>query len=166
MILFVIGIGSALFHTYATRWAAMVDTLPILAYILVFIYLTHRDTLGLSRLWAGIVMLMFLPYAAIIVPILDSLPFFRISNFYWTVPILLVAYAVGLRHSQPAVARGYVMGAAILSLSITLRSIDEILCAAWPHGTHFGWHILNAVMLGYMIHVYTAHVLAGRWARR
>jgi len=25
------------------------------------------------------------------------------------------------------------------------------LCASVPHGTHFMWHILNAIMLGWMV---------------
>jgi len=45
-------------------------------------------------------------------------------------------------------------GAAILAVSLTFRSLDASLCAAIPLGTHFMWHVLNAVMLGWMIHVY------------
>ena len=37
-ILAAIGIGSFLFHSFATRWAALADVLPILIYILVYIY--------------------------------------------------------------------------------------------------------------------------------
>lgn len=153
-ILGLIGIGSYLFHTHATAWAALADTAPIGAFILVYLFLINRDALGLPVLWAGVATAMFVPYAALVVPILDNVPFLRVSNFYWTVPILLVIYGVGLRHRRPELARGLWTGAAILTLSITVRSIDETFCPAWPLGTHFGWHILNAVMLGYMIAVY------------
>ena len=166
VILFVIGIGSTLFHTFATAWAAMADNLPILSYILVYIFLIHRDVLGLTPVWAGAVVLAFLPYAALVVWVLQPVPFFGISSFYWTVPILLVVYGVALRHRLPVLVRGFWTGAAILALSITFRSFDEILCDRIEIGTHFMWHILNAVMLGYMIHVYARHVLAGRGAGR
>jgi hypothetical protein len=33
-------------------------------------------------------------------------------------------------------------------------------------GTHFLWHILNGVMLGWMIHVYIRHMLARAAVRR
>jgi hypothetical protein len=42
-------------------------------------------------------------------------------------------------------------------LSLVFRSLDEIVCPAVPLGTHFLWHILNAVMLGWMIEVYRRH---------
>jgi len=35
-------------------------------------------------------------------------------------------------------------------------------CVDFPLGTHFLWHILNAVMLGWMIEVYHRHALSGR----
>jgi hypothetical protein len=36
----------------------------------------------------------------------------------------------------------------------------------FPLGTHFGWHLLNAVMLGWMIEVYRRHMLAPPLPRR
>jgi len=102
---------------------------------------------------------LFIPYAAILVPILSQFPFIRISAFYWSVPILLGIYALILRR-KPAFAQGFVIGAGLLSLSIIIRSLDEILCDAIPIGTHFMWHVLNGIMLGWMIHVYTRHMLA------
>ena len=165
-LLFAIGIGSGLFHTLATLWASLADVVPIGLFILTYLFLVNRDVLRLP-LWAALLgTVMFVPYAAILLPVLDQIPFVQISNFYWTVPILLLVYAIGLRRTQPETARGFLIGAGILTLSICLRSVDEIFCPGWPVGTHFAWHILNAVMLGYMIHVYTAHVLAGRWSRR
>ena len=166
VILFVIGIGSTLFHTFATAWAAMADNLPILSYILVYVFLIHRDVLGLKAVWAGAVTAGFIPYAALVVWVLQPVPFFGISGFYWTVPILLVVYGWALRGRMPGLARGFWTGAAILAASITFRSLDESLCARLPVGTHFMWHVLNAVMLGYMIEVYARHVLAGRGAER
>ena len=166
LILFVIGTGSYLFHTHATAWAALSDVAPIGLFILTYLFLVNLHVLALPRWIALIATAAYLPYAALLVPILDSIPFIAISNFYWTVPLLLLAYAFGLRRRKPAISRGFVTGAAILSLSITVRSLDEILCPAWPIGTHFVWHCLNAVMLGYMIHVYHTHVLAGSRTRR
>ena len=153
-ILFAIGVGSFLFHTYATVWAVIMDVVPIGMFILVYLYLVHRDFVGLP-LWASVLATAgFVPFAAVVVPVLNQVPFFAISNFYWTVPILLLTYAFGLRKKLPHEARGMVIGAVILCTSITLRSLDEGLCADWPMGLHFLWHILNAVMLAWMIEVY------------
>ncbi len=99
-------------------------------------------------------------------PAFDALPFFTISSFYWPVPLLIAAYAVALRHRHPATARGLGLGAGILTLSLIFRSLDDPLCPHVPTGTHFLWHILNAVMLGWMIEVYRRHVLAAPPSRR
>ena len=82
------------------------------------------------------------------------------------VVVMIAAYAMLLRRSQPTTARGLAIGAAILMLSILLRSLDEPLCTTLPLGTHFTWHILNALMLGWMIEVYRRHMLVKRQRAR
>lgn len=160
-ILVTIGVGSGLFHTFATGWASLADTAPIGLFILTYLYLTNRHILGWPIGAAALGTAAFVPFAAVVVPAMNALPFFRVSNFYWTVPILLLVYAATLLRHAPATRQGFVIGAAILSVSITLRSLDQTLCAALPIGTHFLWHLLNAAMLGWMIRVYLRHMLAG-----
>jgi peptidoglycan/LPS O-acetylase OafA/YrhL len=159
IILVAIGIGSYLFHTHATIWAVTIDVIPIGVFILVYLFAVNRDIVLMSGWKALLATTAFFPYAGVVVWATNQLPFFHISNFYWTVPLLLCIYAVGLR-GRPRITSGFLIGAAILSLSITVRSVDEILCDTIPFGTHFLWHILNGIMLGWMIHVYTRHMLA------
>ncbi len=158
-ILFVIGVGSFLFHTHATIWASVADVAPIGIFILTYLFVVNRDMVPMGGWLAAFATALFIPYAAALVPMLNRIPFIAISNFYWTVPILLALYAVFLRR-RPGIAQGFLIGAALLCLSITIRSLDEILCDVIPIGTHFIWHIMNGIMLGWMIHVYTRHMLA------
>lgn len=162
-ILFVIGIGSGLFHTFATRWAGVADVLPILGYILAYIYFANRYFWGWSPLWSGVGTAGFVPYAAATVPLFALVPGLGSSAGYAPVPLLIFAYAFLLRGRLPGVARGLAIGAAILCLSILFRSLDDPLCSAFPLGTHVFWHLLNAVMLGWMAEVLRRH-LAGRGA--
>lgn len=81
-------------------------------------------------------------------------------------PLLIAIYAVLLRHRARDTARGLAIGVAILLLSMTARILDDPLCGVLPIGTHFVWHLLNATMLGWMIAVWTRHVLAARQAGR
>ncbi len=162
-ILFAIGVGSYLFHTHATQWSAMADVIPIGVFILVYLFAVNRDIVPMPWWLAVFATACFIPYAVLLVPVLNQIPFIMISNFYWTIPILLLLYAILLRH-RPGIAEGFLIGIAILCVSITLRSVDEILCMHWPIGTHFFWHILNGVMLGWMIEVYRRHMLATRAA--
>lgn len=160
VVLAAIGIGSFLFHTFATQWASAADVLPILVYILGYIYLANSAYWGLKRLPALGLTLLFFPYAGATVPLFNSLGFLGSSAGYAPVPVLIYAYAFLLRHRLPEVARGLTIGATILVVSLAFRTIDEPLCAGFPLGTHFMWHILNAIMLGWMIEVYRRHILA------
>jgi hypothetical protein len=165
VVLVVVGVTSFLFHTLATVWASTADVAGIALFILIYLFATNRDMVPMGGWLAVFATALFVPYAAAVVPVLNLVPFLAISNFYWTLPLLLLGYAVFLRH-RPGVSQGFLVGAALLSLSITIRSLDEILCDLIPIGTHFVWHMLNGVLLGWMIHVYIRHMLAtGRGGR-
>ena len=166
VVLAVIGVGSWLFHTHATAWAALADVLPILIYILVYIYAANRAYWGLRPLPALGLTALFLPYAAATAPLFGMIPGLGSSAGYAPVPLLIAIYALLLRHRLPQVARGLAIGAGLLIASLIFRTIDEPLCGVVPFGTHFMWHILNATMLGWMIAVYRRHMLAGQAARR
>lgn len=165
-ILFAIGIGSGLFHTFATRWAALADVVPIALFILTYVHAANRSVLRLSPLLAGIGTAAFVPYAAVTGPVFDALPFFTVSSFYWPVPLLILLYAAYLRRREPGVARGFAVGAGILIASLTFRSLDMTVCPRLALGTHFMWHVLNGIMLGWMIEVLVRHRLAGQGERR
>lgn len=159
VILSMIGLGSFLFHTYATRWSAMADVLPILIYILVYTYLANRAYWGLS-LWPSLgLTALFIPYAAALTPVFVWLGIGGGSAGYAPVPLLILIYAILLRNRLPEVSKGLAAGAGILILSLTFRTVDMPACHDFPLGTHFMWHILNGVMLGWMIEVYRRHTL-------
>ncbi len=160
VILAMIGLGSYLFHTHAQGWSALTDTGSIAAFILIYLYAASRDFLGLSPLLASVCVVGFFPFAATMTPVFSMLPVVNVSAGYLPVALLIAIYGLILRKKAPETARGLLVGAAILLVSIVLRSLDMPLCGAFPVGTHFLWHILNATMLGWMIEVYRCHMLA------
>jgi hypothetical protein len=83
------------------------------------------------------------------------------SAGYAPVPVLILAYAWLLRRRAPEVARGLAVGAGVLVVSLAFRTLDGPLCGLVPVGTHFLWHVLNGVMLGWMILVYVRGVSHG-----
>lgn len=158
----VIGTGSFLFHTYATRWAAQADVIPIGVFMLAYLAYALCRYLGLH--WIVVVACVGLfvwvmqavgdlrctaPLAMTGAP---SGPCFNGSLGY--APALFVMLGIGailgvMRHP----AWGYVLGAGVVFLfSMTFRSIDLEACALTrldgrALGTHFLWHILNATTL-------------------
>ncbi|WP_418591884.1 ceramidase domain-containing protein [Ponticoccus sp. (in: a-proteobacteria)] len=165
-VLFIIGVGSFLFHTLAQPWAGLADTLPILGFVLLYIFAANRDFWRLGTWPAAGLTLLFFPFAAATTPLFAMIPGIGGSAMYMPVPLLIALYAAMLARRAPQTARGLAIGAAILLVSLTARVLDEPLCAVWPLGTHFLWHMLNAAMLGWMIHVWTRHRLATRRAGR
>lgn len=158
VILVGIGIGSYLFHTHAQVWSALADTAPILLFILTYIFAMNRDVWQLRPLYAGIGAALFVPYAALTIPVFQLIPGLGGSAAYAPVPLLILIYAILLSKRRPDTARGLATGAVILIVSITFRALDAPICMQFPTGTHFLWHILNATMLGWMIEVYRRHL--------
>lgn len=156
-----IGVASGLFHTLANQWSGAADSLSILVFILIYVYLAGRRILGLSPVLAGASVLGFFPYAigasfliaTALGPLNGSVP-------YVSVALLIAIYGAIAWRARPDIARGLFVGAAILCVSITARSVDEAVCGTLPFGTHFLWHCLNAIMLGWMITV--IHRIGGR----
>lgn len=158
-VLFVIGIGSWLFHTHANPLTSLMDVVPIVAFILLYVFAATRDYFG-ARPWvAAVVTAGFIPYAALTVPLFQQVPGLGSSASYAPVPLLIGVYALLLRRRLPQVARGLAIGAGLLVVSLTFRTLDQASCAVLPIGTHFMWHILNAIMLAWMIEVWRRHRL-------
>ena len=156
-VLAAIGIGSFLFHTFATPWAALADTVPILCFVLLYIFAANRDYWQMTRRRAALVTLAFLPFAALTTPLFAMIPGAAGSAAYMPVPTVILIYAALLRRRAPATARGLAIGGGLLCLSLTFRSLDLPTCAGLPNGTHFLWHLTNAFMLGWMIETYRRH---------
>ena len=156
VVLALIGVGSFLWHTFATRWAGLADVAPILAFILIYLFGATRDFLG-ARPWvAALVTALFLPYAAAFAWALGLVvPGLGANGLYLSVAVLIAGYGLWLRAT--ATGRGLLVGAGILLASLGARMADDHVCTVFAPGSHFLWHVLNAIMLGWMIRVYLRH---------
>lgn len=155
LILGVIGVGSFLFHTFAQVWAMVADVAPIQVFILVYLALATIRFFTLPW-WAGVAAAAaFVPASLVVARAIGAI-FGPLNGSvgYAPVPILILGYAALLARRAPATARGLAIGAALLAVSLFFRTIDASVCAAFPLGTHFLWHLLNAAMLGWMILVF------------
>ncbi|QEH38115.1 Ceramidase [Aquisphaera giovannonii] len=139
-----VGVGSALFHTFATPWANVADLAPILAFQLAFLwlYLRHAARLGTRPAAALVathavtcVLMVFLP------------PYFNGSVLY--APTLVVLIGLATYHARTGQPGRWTLAAAagVFCASLAFRSIDELICPSFPYGTHFLWHLLNGILL-------------------
>lgn len=159
----IIGVGSFLFHTLATRAAVVADVVPIAVFTLSYLVFALRR-LAEAR-WVSVIALVglflacvagsqMLPCPTGLLPATAAFgrPCFNGSLMYVPAWISLVSFAVYMaRLDHPAT--GYLAKAAVLNgLALVFRTIDIEVCGASElagamRGTHGLWHVLNALAL-------------------
>ena len=161
-----IGLGSLAFHLFATEATELLDVVPIGIFILVYLGFALNRFLGVP---AGFTVLLVIGFTALMamtvqvrcwdggvgIPgpeIQGAKPCLNGSIFY--LPALIALIVVGLiaEERRHRAAPYLLWAAAILTVSITLRSLDLALCDqividGRKVGTHFAWHVLNALAL-------------------
>lgn len=139
-----IGAGSFTFHAFATGWAEWLDVLPILLFQLVFLWRYFCDVVG-WRPWAAGLFLVGFVAAGVEAGSHPQLANGSLSYL----PALLVLLGIGVWHRRAGFAGGaYLLAAAgTFFVSLLFRSIDNAVCSGFAVGTHFLWHVLNAMVL-------------------
>jgi hypothetical protein len=139
-----IGIGSFLFHTYATNWTRFLDVLPILLFQFVFMWVYMRKIIELEFIYAAGLLILYIFFALL------GRQFPQILNgslSYATTIILLLS--LGLYHLIDKKRERFILlvALAVFSLALFFRTIDTMICPYFPIGTHFLWHIINGVLV-------------------
>ena len=144
-LIFVIGAGSTLFHTFATFWAMLSDTLPILAFQICFIVLYSRFVMRWSCWKSGVLLALFF----VAMGLAMNLPRHWLNGSLEYAPAFLFVFGLGLYHWRFALRERFTLSLAafIFALSVSFRSIDMAICPTFPLGTHFLWHCLNGAVL-------------------
>lgn len=147
ILIFAIGLGSGLFHSYAiigTKWC---DVIPIGMFLLTYLWLFFRQVVGLAKGHAVLGLFAFLVTTGLAGSIADPVTS-NGSQWYlgtWISLLAISAYYAGARkfrsHMKMALAT------ALFSLSLIFRTIDMKVCHLVPSGTHFLWHLLNASVI-------------------
>lgn len=151
----VIGIGSFLFHTHATRAAQLADVLPITIFMVAFLCFALRELLKWKTpaLVLGVVGFLLAGSLAGYVERHFELTFLNGSSAYLHALLFLAVVGHFIRDTHWPEARLFLVAMAIFSISLVLRSLDIAICESWPLGTHFLWHVLNGALLAVLIRI-------------
>jgi hypothetical protein len=141
-----VGIGSFIFHTVATRGALLADVIPIAVFIYAYLLLALRRFVHLPLAVSIAVVVAYVAGAEALSRLAPPRAFNGSIDY---LPALIALIAVALAAHGPA-RRGLGLAAAIFAGSLALRTLDIAVCDAFPLGTHFVWHMLNATLL-YML---------------
>lgn len=171
----VIGCGSFAFHTLATRTAAVADVAPIGIFMLAYFALALRRFLSLTLIWSGAATLAF----ALVLWLapgwlrsaaagLDFPASQLLRGAAGYLPALVALLGIGLlvaaqgkTRREPTGSR-LIWAALVFAVSLSLRALDPVLCddliiAGAKTGTHFAWHLLNALMLFLLLRAALVH---------
>jgi hypothetical protein len=138
-----VGLGSFTFHTVATRGAMLADVIPIAIFIYGYLLLALRRFLHLS---AAVAIAIIVGYAAGAQALSWLAPPHALNGSIGYLPALVAMVAMA-RVTHGRARRGLELAVMIFTVSLALRTIDLAACETFPVGTHFLWHVLNAVVL-------------------
>ena len=158
---FGIGVGSFLFHTFANRWSLLTDVIPIWCFVLLIILSglhrvggvsIKRVLIGLGLVTGTVVILMWaLPDSNANEPVArDAAPLNGSLGYApaWIAMVLFAIFTLFRRHP----VWPWVMAATLtFTLSLGFRTVDLMWCDAFSLGTHFIWHLLNGLMIGFLL---------------
>lgn len=141
-----IGIGSGLWHTFATPWAFLLDIVPIGLFISLYL-LSFLVRVARAPWW--LVAALFLGYQVLHFGVIASVPRGTLhgSVYYFPAAASLAAMAAFLHLRGDVLWRPMLAGFGLLACSLTFRTLDMPLCERLPAGTHFLWHVFNAALL-------------------
>lgn len=139
-----IGIGSGLFHTFATTWANILDVLPIVCFQLCFIGLYSGQVIRMRYGYVGALLISFLLISRWSGEFSDIL---NGSLSYAPAFLVLLGFGLYHYHQQKHEPFGLLVASGVFLLSLSFRTLDQTVCPYLPIGTHFLWHLFNGVLL-------------------
>ena len=134
-----VGIGSFLWHTYPTMLTLILDIVPILFFIMWFIWLYTRNVIRMRSLFA------VASVAAFLLATFLAFPFAGVLHGALVyAPGLVVTLVLGVFHATERTTARFTLLAAtgVYLAALFFRTIDNEVCSVLPIGTHFLWHLL------------------------
>ena len=154
-LLFLIGVGSLSFHTFANRLTEIFDVLGIILFVIAYLYFVLQRAFSYSRLVTVSIVAALLATTIIfsaVVP--DSL--FNGSHIYFPVLALFFWIVMKLKKQKSKYFPFARTAMIVFFISIVFRTLDSLVCDIVPIGTHFLWHTLNACAFYILLKDYRA----------
>ena len=139
-----IGIGSGLFHAFTTKATLLMDVIPIQGFILTTIWVLYA--IHLKWKWWVVFGLM-----AVCMLVSAELPRDWLNGSAGYLPAWILLVTAATLHHSGSSRRYLLMASLLFPISLTFRSIDDLLCQAIPSGTHLMWHACNALVLFWIV---------------
>ena len=147
VLMVLIGLGSGAFHTFATQWAEVLDVAFIGLFIYWFVACYARYRWAAPWWMALLCMALFHALGLVVTGPFERADFNGSVGYFPALAGLLIFGLLSAWKDRLSRARWFFAAALVFGLSLTLRTLDQSLCSRWPQGTHWAWHLLNALTL-------------------
>ncbi len=151
LLIFLIGIGSMLFHSIPNKLTGFLDIFFIIFFIYYYLVNLYKK-LNNNTIFSNLYSIAFIFFCYLFGSFFYN-TFLGSSAFYF--PILLHLYILFIyffiKKHQYVSYKKFIWIPLFFTISLILRSIDIKVCNIIPLGTHYIWHIFNAVVLYLLI---------------
>lgn len=151
-----IGVGSGMFHILATHWAMWADVTPILAFMVLYLWLIFSRFFNWSF---GLIVVALAGFVGLTLFLHIGIPHATLWGGAMYLPALILILLLGVAMSErwPLAGRKLLEAAGVFAVAFFLHAIDMRFCAANPAGTHFLWHIMTGVVLFMLMRLLIRH---------
>jgi hypothetical protein len=136
-----IGIGSALYHSYPNRTTLLLDALPI------YVLLVSLLAFLVNKIVDSPIFTVCIIFVYISTLLLGSLVWPELANgsVRHIITITFLSVVLSLLYKKfPVLIKKLFLILVLFIVSLIARSLDVMLCSSLTIGTHFIWHIINA----------------------
>lgn len=152
----IIGVGSLLFHTLATRWAGWADVIPILGFMLLYLWLSFRCYLGWPTWLASLSLVAFFLSTIVLEIAIPERVLWGGAMYLPTIATYLAIVFAPIGGPRE-VRRSFVVAVCLFLVGFAFRTLDLPLCGSVVSGVHYLWHVSNAIVLYLLVHAAILH---------
>ena len=150
-----IGIGSFLFHAYPSSFTGLLDIFFIISFMFAYSFKIYKYKFGYNNLFSYIFTFSFILLSYFFGKFFSGYLLGASSYYFLIVLHLIFIYflfkKIGI---EKIILQNLYLATLIFILSLTFRTLDQLLCTIFNSGTHFLWHILNSTVLYLLIKFY------------
>jgi len=155
-LVFLVGIGSTIWHFSETFVGKMLDVIPISLLIFAYLVLFLKKVAGKSTLFAVITLIIFIGINFFALQIFEKEPL-KSSAGYFPAFLMLALMTFHTFRKKLMIAKEMLLALLIFMFAIVFRSTDYLVCDAFSVGTHFIWHILVGFLVYFIVRALIKH---------
>lgn len=148
VLLAIIGFGSAAFHSYPNKKTVLMDVIPIAIFMHLYLFMFFKRVVGLNFLLSTTVLLSFIATGFVFQKTISPDTLNGTIMYVPAYSFLIIMVLILCFVKQSPLYLHLINTAVIWTFSLAFRTMDMQICTHTHYiGTHFLWHLLNAIVL-------------------